>query len=135
MDSFNIAVIELFHCCLVSFPVPAEVTTEMMANNMAAYFALPETDFHSAMQFSNLDQVSFYTIKWLANENFITILDHDDISYSITLTQKGLNAVNSVPTSLNCESKSFKETFLNGLTNMPFTVAANLMVEFFKSGN
>jgi hypothetical protein len=132
MDKFNIAVIELFHACLDDFPIPTKISSEMLTYKINEYFSEPESKFHEAAQYSFNEQVCSNTITWLVSEKFITIVEKDELLFSLTLTQKGLNAVNSVPSSLEGKSESYKDIFLKGAINLPIATATNLITEFFK---
>jgi hypothetical protein len=132
MDKFNIAVIELFHACLENFPIPTKISSERLTYKINEYFEEPESGFHEAAQYSLNEQVCSNTITWLVNEKFITIVEKVELLFSITLTQKGLNAVNSVPSSLESNNESYKDIFLKGAIGVPISIATNVITEFFK---
>jgi hypothetical protein len=133
LDVFNIASLEIFHCCLDTFPLPTELITVDLAVNISGYFESPKNDESYQSHFDNLDDTIHETISWLKHEGFLVDKGSSMDSYAVVLSQKGLNAVNSVPRFLESK-KSFKDYFSSGLSNLPFNIASGVMVEFFKTG-
>jgi len=129
MDVFNLIALEVFHLSLESFPIPVDTSRKKIAESVSGYLEIIESKADEKIL---EDQVG-YTVWWLRDEQFITLKREAlNGSFSASLTQKGLNAVNSNPQALETK-KSFRELFYQGLANLPFTVASGTMVEFFKS--
>ncbi|CAA0102800.1 Uncharacterised protein [Zhongshania aliphaticivorans] len=86
------------------------------------------------MDIKKLEDIVWETTSWLVSEGFLRDVASNDQYMSVVLTQKGLNATNSVPSVISGK-KSFNEVFVTGLSNLNQNVAAGLMVEFFKNGS
>lgn len=132
IDVFNFASLEILHQCIDSFPIYLEVDSGKIALAVSNYFEDPKNYDDSLEQFTNVDEICMYTIFWLKDEGFIRVKNENiDEPYTVVISQKGLNAINRVPSSIN-DKKSFKEVFKNGLSSVPLNVASGLMIEFFK---
>jgi hypothetical protein len=132
IDVFNFAALEILHQCIDSFPVDLELDSGRVAVAVANYFEEPKDSDESLEQFTNLDEICMYTLWWLKDEGFIRVKEENtDGCCTAVISQKGLNAINRVPSIIN-DKKSFKEAFKNGLSSVPLNVASGLMIEFFK---
>ena len=131
MDVFNLIALEIFHQSLDTFPIPVNSSWAKVAESVKGYLEIVDEQAESQ---ELLEQV-MYTVWWLRDEQFI-VLKRDTINgqFTASLTQKGLNAVNSSPSSLESKS-SFKELFNKGLSNISSSVASGVMVEFFKASS
>ncbi|MBT0029632.1 hypothetical protein J4H40_09325 [Vibrio alginolyticus] len=132
LDIFNCAAVEILHLSLESFPSPAEIDPEEIAETVKGYFL--DNEF-SAVNESLLNEKCNDTLSWLASENYLVVNDeYYDVPSTAILTQKGLNAVNAKTTLLDsANSKQFSEHFKGGLIQLPFSAVSSLMVDFFKS--
>ncbi|EJV2652734.1 hypothetical protein N6393_004414 [Vibrio vulnificus] len=131
MDIFNCAALDVMHSSLEKFPNVVSVSPSEIATRVRDYFAdNGESDLDSQALFHTCHA----TIKWLNQEGFI-IIEQAFMSGEcrIVLTQKGLNALNSVPKFADSEKKSFGQYFLEGVKPLPFSIMGNLMADFFKS--
>jgi hypothetical protein len=132
IDVFNFAALEILHQCIDSFPVDLELDSGRIALAVTNYFEEPKNYDESLEQFTNLDEICMYTLWWLKDEGFIRVKKQNtDGLCTAVISQKGLNAINRVPSIIN-DKKSFKEAFKNGLSSVSFNVASGLMIEFFK---
>ncbi len=136
IDVFNFAALEILHQCIDSFPVDLELESGRIALAVTNYFEEPKNDDESLEQFTNVDEICMSTIWWLNDEGFIRVKNQNqnqnlDGPCTVVISQKGLNAINRVPSIIN-DKKSFKEAFKNGLSSVPLNVASGLMIEFFK---
>ncbi len=118
------------HASLETFPVAANIDPCEIAKIVTEYFESNDSDDLSD---KSLFKTCFSTIMWLAQEEFI-IIKQSLVSgeCSVVLTQKGLNALNSVPAFAESEKKSFGQYFIDGIKTIPFTVVSSLMTDFFK---
>lgn len=132
IEIFNCAALEIMNFSLEKFPVFIDIEPEMVAKSIIGYFY---EKYIADITQKELSIICFSTIMWLAQEGFITIRQtYSNGKCSIVLTQKGLNALNSVPNFANTDAKkSFGEYFKEGLANLPFSMINGLMSEFFKS--
>ncbi|HDI3138860.1 TPA: hypothetical protein PMB18_003901 [Vibrio cholerae] len=131
MDIFNCAALDVMHSSLEKFPNVVSVSPSEIATRVRDYFVdNGESDLDSQALFHTCHA----TIKWLNQEGFI-IIEQACMSGEcrIVLTQKGLNALNSVPKFADSEKKSFGQYFLEGVKPLPFSIMGNLMADFFKS--
>ncbi|EGQ9313600.1 hypothetical protein V9657_004621 [Vibrio vulnificus] len=131
MDIFNCAALDVMHSSLEKFPNVVSVSPSEIATRVRDYFVdNGESDLDSQALFHTCHA----TIKWLNQEGFI-IIEQAFMSGEcrIVLTQKGLNALNSVPKFADSEKKSFGQYFLEGVKPLPFSIMGNLMADFFKS--
>ncbi len=131
LDIFNCASLEIMHASLDKFPNVVRVDPNSIAERVKKYFIANEDhELESRVLFSTCHA----TIKWLDQEQFI-IIQQEYMSGEclIVLTQKGLNALNSVPEFASGEKKSFGQYFLEGVKPIPFSLMGNLMADFFKS--
>ena len=133
-DVFNIVAFEVFHRCSDSFPIPAELSTNEIAQDVFGYFDMSDNESILAEQVDKVFDVVNYATDWLITEGFLQDRGSSDDGFVVTFTLQGLNAVNKTPHSIEAQS-SFKDVFINGLAGMPFATAAGLMVELFKGGN
>lgn len=127
-DFFNITALEIFHRCSNDFPMEASFTAVEVAELVKGYFNVEQMDN------KKLEDIVWETSSWLVSEGFLRDVASNDQYMSVVLTQKGLNATNSVPSVISGK-KSFNEVFVTGLSNLSHSVAAGLMVEFFKNGS
>lgn len=131
LDIFNCAALDVMHSSLEKFPNVVSVSPSEIATRVRDYFVdNGESDLDSQALFHTCHA----TIKWLNQEGFI-IIEQAFMSGEcrIVLTQKGLNALNSVPKFADSEKKSFGQYFLEGVKPLPFSIMGNLMADFFKS--
>ncbi|HAS8552070.1 hypothetical protein [Vibrio vulnificus] len=131
LDIFNCAALDVMHTSLEKFPNVVSVNPNEIATRVRDYFVdNGENDLDSQALF----QTCHATIKWLNQEGFI-IIEQAFMSGEcrIVLTQKGLNALNSIPKFADSEKKSFGQYFLEGVKPLPFSIMGNLMADFFKS--
>ncbi|HAS6144957.1 TPA: hypothetical protein I7118_22210 [Vibrio vulnificus] len=131
LDIFNCAALEVMHTSLEHFPKTASVDPNLIATRVKDYFTDGEdSDLTDRALFTTCHA----TIKWLNQERFI-IVEQELLSgvCRIVLTQKGLNALNSVPKFADSERKSFGQYFIEGIKPIPFSLMSNLMADFFKS--
>ncbi|HDZ3738574.1 TPA: hypothetical protein RSW51_004280 [Vibrio vulnificus] len=131
LDIFNCAALEIMHTSLEHFPKAASVDPNLIATRVKDYFTdVEDSDLTDRALFTTCHA----TIKWLNQERFI-IVEHELLSgvCHIVLTQKGLNALNSVPKFADSERKSFGQYFIEGIKPIPFSLMGNLMADFFKS--
>jgi hypothetical protein len=133
-DIFNIASFEIFHACSEYLPIPAVIEASEVAMNVAGYFELSEDDQEFHNQFENIVNVVYHTLDWLIRENFLSDQGSSDTNYLVTFTLQGLNSINGVPSAISGDA-SFKDVFINGLSNISYGTVSGLMVELFKSGN
>ena len=133
-DVFNAATMEIFHECSVNFPRSTEIETVALTQVVLEYFEVLEDDSELNDLFSEIEETIFSTIVWLKDEGYLKDTWSNDNSFVVVLTQKGLNAINATPNVLD-KSSSFKDYFIQGLTNLPFTTVSGVMVDFFKSGS
>ena len=135
IDVFNCAAMEIFHICLENIPVSVEVNPTELAVEVSGYFELSESNQEFSNQFQNIDQICSYTLQWLRDENYIRISDQMmDGGCDIVMTEKCLNTINKIPNILD-NKKSFRTFFHTGLSTLPFTVASNVISEFFKNAS
>ncbi len=131
LDIFNCAALDVMHTSLEKFPNVVSVNPSKIATRVRDYFIdNGENDLDAQALFHTCHA----TIKWLNQEGFI-IIEQAFMSGEcrIILTQKGLNALNSVPKFADSEKKSFGQYFLEGVKPLPFSIMGNLMADFFKS--
>jgi hypothetical protein len=134
IEAFNFAALEVLHCCLETFPVRANLVPKDISKLVAQFFEVPNKSEEIFAQLTNFDDICLNTIWWLRDEGFIDIKSQImDGTCDAVLTQKGLNALNAVPSLLN-NKKTFRELFYGGLTSLPINVASGAMIEFFKNG-
>jgi hypothetical protein len=75
----------------------------------------------------------YCTVKWLEQERFLIIKQAlQSGGCSVILTQKGLKALNAIPSFADSQKKSFGEYFTDGVKSVPFSVVSGLMSDFFK---
>lgn len=131
LDIFNCAALDVMHTSLENFPNVVKVNPKEIATRVRDYFL---DNGESTLDSQALINTCHATIKWLSQEEFI-IIEQASMSgeYRIVLTQKGLNALNSVPKFADSEKKSFGQYFLKGVKPVPFSIMGNLMADFFKS--
>ncbi|HCM0846515.1 TPA: hypothetical protein N2782_004570 [Vibrio parahaemolyticus] len=132
LDIFNCAAIEILHLSLESFPSPAEIEPEKIAETVKAYFL--DNEFKDISELMIVEKCRD-TLDWLASEKYLVVNEeYFDGPSTVVLTQKGLNAVNVKTKLLDAsESKGFTEHFKGGLVQLPFNAVSGLMVDFFKS--
>ncbi|HDY7864683.1 TPA: hypothetical protein RQK43_004490 [Vibrio vulnificus] len=131
LDIFNCAALDVMHTSLAKFPNVVSVSPNEMATRVRGYFVdNGENDLDEQALFHTCHA----TIKWLNQEGFI-IIEQAFMSGEcrIVLTQKGLNALNSIPKFADSEKKSFGQYFIEGVKPLPFSIMGNLMADFFKS--
>lgn len=133
-EAFSITSFEILHECLDSFPIPTQLNARKIAEKVEGYFNVVSEPVELFNHQTNLEQIVLHTVNWLETEGFIKDCGSTDDGYEMTLTRKGLNALNEVPARLD-DRKSFKEIILNGAVNVPFSTIAGVMVEFFKVSN
>ncbi|MGJ8694629.1 MAG: hypothetical protein ACSHW0_19400 [Thalassotalea sp.] len=134
IDAFNITAMELFHKSLDGFPIPVQINHVEFAKVVFDYFKTPECSYEATDSLKLLAKTVRETIIWLESEGFLRRTSSDDALTSITITNKGLNAINAIPTSIK-DNKSFKEIFKSGFTQFSVSTATGLMVEFFKASS
>lgn len=129
LDVFNCAVLEILHLSLNKFPIPVDVEPKVVVEAISNYFDENNFENYNA---SEMLAASQNTIFWLAQESFIVIKQsYSSGKCTILLTQKGLVALNVVPSIIN-ENKSFAQHFKEGLYKLPISIVPTLMSEFFK---
>lgn len=124
IEIFNVACMEIMHDCLEVFPSPCEVRMQELTQTVNGYF---ESDVCTV-------EKCVYIVKWLQEENFLVDRGSNISFFRLTLSQKGLNAVNSVPSSIS-ENKSIASYIQEGVSKIGTTVASGIMVELFKNGS
>lgn len=135
IEVFNFTVLEIFHCCLKSFPVPADMTIETIAKEVAEFFEKPESTKEFEIHLNSIKDTVMHSAFWLRDEGYIVFKRQAIGGYfTATLSQKGLVALNATPAVLE-SNKTYKEIFYKGLANLPFNVAATAIGEFFKNGS
>ncbi|TKF14606.1 hypothetical protein FCV43_19515 [Vibrio genomosp. F6] len=132
LDIFNCAALEVMHAGLDKFPVPTDVAPTEIAERVKDYF---ESNDDGELNSQELFKACYATVKWLEQEGYL-IINHETLRESIcnvTLTQKGLNALNSIPTFDKSENKSFGQYFIKGIKPISASVVGNLMTDFFRT--
>lgn len=135
IDVFNFTVLEIFHCCLSTFPIPANMTVTDLSKEVTEFFEKPDNQEDLQIQQKLINDSVMHTAWWLRDEGYI-VFKRETLGghFSATLTQHGLVALNATPSIL--ESKAtYKEIFYKGLANLPFSVASSAIGEFFKNGS
>ncbi|HHY0368263.1 TPA: hypothetical protein ACVU34_004634 [Vibrio parahaemolyticus] len=130
LDVFNCAVVEIFHLCLHNFPVDTDIVTGDLAVKVSVYFE-QQDDEDFFYQFLEIEKICTYTLSWLHNEDYIRFNRYSATESRAVLTEKGLNAVNSVPKSIKGE-KTFKDIFSGGILKLSQPILTGVVVEFFK---
>lgn len=133
IDIFNIAALEVMSQSLKHFPIPIDVSHKQVAKVLEGFLAIPNEYEESFEHFAKLEQISEYTILWLINEGFIIDKGSCDTAYRVTLSNKGLNALNSTPAALS-DKKPLRDKVKEGLSRVTVSSASTIMVELFKSG-
>ncbi|WP_102385068.1 hypothetical protein BCU19_15045 [Vibrio cyclitrophicus] len=129
LDIFNSAALEIMHTSLENFPNFISVDPNVIGKRVKDYFSDDESN---DLTDKSLFHTCHATIKWLNQEHFI-VIQHENLAgvCRLTLTQKGLNALNSVPKFADGEKKSFGQYFVDGIKPIPFSLMVNLMADFF----
>ena len=134
IDLFNVAALEVLNKCVSVFPLPAKFKSSEIATAISGYYPELEKPEEIFAQLCALEDICENTVSWLIEERFISDRGSSRSGFSITLTQKGLNALNKVPASLDGRS-NFRNVFKKGMSALSVNVASGLMVEFFKNGS
>lgn len=134
IDTFNIAALEIMHRCLERpFPIYADISPDDVAMKLEGYFKEPDTYEGHFEQIANLRDVAEYTIQWLIDEEFLTAKHKTMQAYRVTLSLKGLNAINSTPLATDAKQTA-KSVVSNGLVGVGASVISGVMIELFKRG-
>ena len=132
LDIFNLAALELFHLCLEKFPVQVRIDANQISNVLSGYYDLPESSVESFNQIVNIKEICQHTIYWLREEGFIrTSSETLDGTCYVNITQKGLSAMNRLPSSIN-ENRTFRDIFYSGLSGVASGAASSVMADFLK---
>jgi len=136
IDVFNIASLEIMHLCLDKFPVPALLNDEMIAETVLGFFDILNDESENHLNKNACWEICGYTIIWLRNEGYIEFRGSECGmgGSSATLTSKGLNTLDAIPTSLN-DKITFKELFRKGVSSVPSALVASVMTQYFKVGS
>ena len=135
IDVFNIASMEILHQCLDKFPVPALLVDEAISNTVMDFFHIVSGEQQEISK-NKCWEICSYTISWLSREGYIEFIGQEAGLGGIqaTLTLKGLNTLDSIPTSIN-EKITFKDLFLKGVTSVPSALVTTVMAQYFKIGS
>jgi hypothetical protein len=133
IDVFNIAAMEIMHECVNKFPVPVALSGKDISNVVEGFFSTPESTEEIFEHLVKIEEICRYTIVWLTQEDFLIEHSSNMSSYSVTLSQKGLNTLNTAPSSIE-EKGTFRALISKGLSAFSTSAASGLMVEFFKNG-
>lgn len=136
IDVFNIASLEIMHLCLAKFPVPVLLADEVIAETVLGYFDILKDESEHNLSKNACWEICGYTIIWLRNESYIEFRDTDlgMDGYNATLTSKGLNTLDAIPTSLN-DKITFKDLFRKGVSSIPSALVTSVMTQYFKVGS
>jgi hypothetical protein len=124
INVFNITSMEIMHECLSVFPAPAQIQTQGISDAVNGYFEEEVSTSENCL----------YTVKWLLNEDFLIDSGSNLSFFRLTLSQKGLNAVNSFPSSIS-EKRSVASYIEDGVSKLSVGVATTIMAAFFKNGS
>jgi hypothetical protein len=133
VDVFNVAEMEIMHQCLSTFPVPAQIESKKISKVVGDYFQEPNNSVELFAHITKLDEICQHTIKWLQTEDFLMDGGSNISFYRLTLSQKGLNAINSLPSNIS-EKRTIRSYISGGLSKVSSGTASGIMVELFKNG-
>ncbi|EJL6275397.1 hypothetical protein O1C12_003501 [Vibrio cholerae] len=130
LDIFNCAALEIMNASLEKFPLITSIDPQKIAKAVTEYFDKQSLEDLTERE---LFMTCYSTVKWLEQEHFLIIKQElRSGESSVILTQKGLNALNAIPSFADSQKKSFGEYFTDGVKSVPFSVISGLMSDFFK---
>ncbi|CAE6902880.1 hypothetical protein ACOMICROBIO_LMKGKHOH_02193 [Vibrio sp. B1FIG11] len=127
IDVFNIISFEMFYRCLDNFPAPTFISRSDVASEVHNYIS----GLSNAPSLQVLDEKVFHTGLWLRDEGYVTDKGSAGEGFSFVLSERGLAALNTKPSSLS-GGESFGDEISKGLRDISVGVASGLMIEFFK---
>lgn len=135
IDIFNLATLEIFRRCLVSFPVPVKLDAFEIGLEVESFFTAPETAEELFVHSAEIQARCRETMNWLNNEGFLSVV-HKPTSGPIiaTLTQKGIVATNANFDSLD-KGKKFSDFMTSSAKDITKNVVSTLVAGLFAYGS
>ena len=118
MEIFNLTVADVFGRCFENFPVRIEIDSLEVASRIVELYEDREI-MESTDILEREAEVVFSAINWLIDSGYLwSRASTGDLDFfGVTLTPKGLEVMNSIPTSLE-RKESFGSIFSKGLKNL-----------------
>ena len=123
-EYFNLATFEIFHECCNSFPSIAHIQSSSIVIGISNFYEEGEIDKEA------MDDLVHDTVSWLIREGYLVNHGLDSNHLNVSISERGLRAINKKPTSL--DSNSFKEIFSSSIKSTSLSIVSNAVVELFK---
>ncbi len=123
-EYFNLATFEIFHECCSSFPSIAHIQPSNIVSGISKFYDAGEIDEEA------MDDLVHDTVSWLIREGYLVDHGLDSNHLNVSISERGLRAVNKKPSSL--DSNSFKEIFSSSIKTTSLNIVSNAVVELFK---